>query len=135
MLFRGLIGTIAIAALLPSITAVQAFDGGKYPDLSGQWRAVRPPGVTGQALADRLKGFGNVEVLRTYAQRDAISPPVAVVRMSDDAAAALRRSAAGTLIIAASFHRSMPISTSVQHTSEGNGPARPTRPGTGAPPD
>ncbi len=63
--------------------------------------APAEPGVTGQALADRLKGFGNVEVLRTYAQRDAISPPVAVVRMSDDAAAALRRSAAGTLIIEA----------------------------------
>jgi hypothetical protein len=34
MLFRGSIGTIAIAALLTSIAAVQAFDAAKYPDLS-----------------------------------------------------------------------------------------------------
>jgi len=63
--------------------------------------APAEPGVTGQTLADRLNRFGNVEVLRTYAQHDTISPPIAVVRMSDDNAAAFRRSAAGTLIIEA----------------------------------
>jgi len=66
--------------------------------------APAEPGVTGQALADRLNRLGNVEVLRTYAQRDTISPPIAVARMSDDSAAALRRSAAGTLIIEADGH-------------------------------
>jgi subtilisin len=63
--------------------------------------APAEPGMTGQALADQLNRVGNIEILRTYAQRDAMSPPIAVVRMSDDNAAALRRSAASTLIIEA----------------------------------
>jgi subtilisin len=57
------------------------------------------PGVSGQALEERLNQFGNVEILRTRDRRDTIAPPIAVVRMADDAAAALRRIAAGTLII------------------------------------
>src|SRR5438876_2167835 len=46
-------------------------------------------GVSGQALAERLNQFGNIEILRTHDRRDAIAPAIAVVRMSDDAAAAL----------------------------------------------
>ena len=62
-------------------------------------------GVSGQALAERLNQFGNIEILRrTHDRRDAIAPAIAVVRMSDDAAAALRRSAAGTLIIEPDGH-------------------------------
>jgi subtilisin len=57
-------------------------------------------GIGGQALAERLNKFGgNVEYLETHDRREAAVPPVAVVRMSDDTAAAMRRSAAGTLII------------------------------------
>jgi hypothetical protein len=55
-------------------------------------------GMTRQALVDRLNQMGNVEILRTYAERDAISPPIAVVRMSDENTAALRRSTAGAIM-------------------------------------
>jgi subtilisin len=56
-------------------------------------------GVTRQALVDRLNRLGGVEILRSYAERDGICPPIAVVRVSDDNAAALRRSTAGTFVI------------------------------------
>jgi hypothetical protein len=56
MLFRGSICAIAVAALLSS--PVQAFDDAKYPDFSGQWRAVRPPGVDGQSAFDPTKPWG-----------------------------------------------------------------------------
>lgn len=64
-------------------------------------------GVTRQALVDRLNRLGNIEILRTYAERHAtFSPPIAVVRMSDETAAelhryaaALRRSPAGAFVI------------------------------------
>jgi hypothetical protein len=52
-------GTIAIIALLASIVAAHAFDDAKYPDLSGQWRSVRPPGVGGQAAFDPTKPWGH----------------------------------------------------------------------------
>jgi len=61
--------------------------------------APAAPGVSGQALEERLNQFGNVEILRTRDRRDTIAPPIAVVRMADDVAAALRRIAAGSLII------------------------------------
>src|SRR5439155_6211320 len=60
MPFRGAIGTIAIAALLASVAAVQAFDDAKYPDLSGQWRAVNL-GVGGQAAFDPAKAWGRAQ--------------------------------------------------------------------------
>jgi hypothetical protein len=59
MLFRGSICAIAITALSASIVAVQAFDDATYPDLSGQWRAVRPPGVDGQAAFDPTRPWGH----------------------------------------------------------------------------
>jgi subtilisin len=62
------------------------------------------PGVSGQALEERLNQLGNIEILRTRDRRDTVAPPIAVVRMADDAAAALRRSAAGTLIIEPDLH-------------------------------
>ena len=57
------------------------------------------PGETTQTLIDRLKRVADVEILQTYAELGTISPPVAVVRMSDENAAALRRSAGGALVI------------------------------------
>src|SRR6266446_6754902 len=48
MLYQNLIGTGVFAAVLATSTTAQAFDDAKYPDLSGQWVAVRMPGVTGQ---------------------------------------------------------------------------------------
>jgi hypothetical protein len=58
MLLRGSICTFAVAALLTSIAAVQAFDDANYPDFSGQWRALRPPGVDGQAAFDPTRPWG-----------------------------------------------------------------------------
>jgi hypothetical protein len=56
MLYRNLIFTGALAAL--TATAAQAFDDAKYPDLSGQWVAVRIAGVTGQPAFDPTKPWG-----------------------------------------------------------------------------
>jgi subtilisin len=61
-------------------------------------------GMTRQALIDRLNRLGDVEILRTYPERDTISPPIAVVRMSDVNAAALRRSTAGAFVIEPDRH-------------------------------
>lgn len=69
---------------------------------SGRHYMIAPaaPGVTQQELVDRLKRAGNVEILRTYAERETIaSPPMAVVRMADESAEALRRSSAGAFVI------------------------------------
>jgi hypothetical protein len=57
------------------------------------------PGMTRQALVDRLNRLGDIEILRTYPERDTISPPVAVLRVSDETAAMLRRSTAGAFIV------------------------------------
>src|SRR4030081_2529711 len=61
--------------------------------------APTTPGLTRQALIDRLNRLGEVEILRTYAERDATSPPIAVVRVSDETAATLRRFTAGAFVI------------------------------------
>src|SRR5258708_10832004 len=66
--------------------------------------APAAPGMTRQAMLDRLNRLGEVEILRTYAERDSISPPIAVVRMSDVNAAALRRSTAGAFVIEPDRH-------------------------------
>jgi hypothetical protein len=58
MLFRGSIGTIAIALLLTSVAAARAFDDTKYPDFSGQWRPARLVGVDGQQAFDPTKPWG-----------------------------------------------------------------------------
>jgi hypothetical protein len=58
MHFRGSICAIAMAALFASGAAVQAFEDGQYPDFSGQWRAVRPPGVDGQSAFDPTRPWG-----------------------------------------------------------------------------
>jgi subtilisin len=56
-------------------------------------------GATRQTLVDRLNQLGNVEIVRSHAERESISPPIAVVRLSDENAAALRRSSAGAFVI------------------------------------
>src|SRR4029077_6119300 len=58
MVERNSIAALAIAtALFASTTAVQAFDDAKYPDLSGQWNAVRL-GVGGQPAFDPTRPWG-----------------------------------------------------------------------------
>jgi hypothetical protein len=58
MLYRNLIGAGILTALLMASMPVQAFDDAKYPDLNGQWIAVRVPGVTGQPAFDPTKPWG-----------------------------------------------------------------------------
>ncbi len=58
MLYRNLVGAGVFAALLATSTAAQAFDDAQYPDLSGQWVAVRVPGVGGQPAFDPTKPWG-----------------------------------------------------------------------------
>jgi hypothetical protein len=61
MLMRVSSGLLAaIAGGVACLTAAQAFDDGKYPDLSGQWVAVRMR-VPGQAAFDPTKGWGNFQ--------------------------------------------------------------------------
>jgi len=67
---------------------------------NGQYMiAPTAAGSTKQTLIDRLDRAGGIEVLRTYAERATLSPPVAVVRMSEENAATLHRSAGGALVI------------------------------------
>jgi len=56
-------------------------------------------GETRQTLIDRLNRVADVEIVQTYAERGIISPPMAMVRTSDENAAALRRSTGGELVI------------------------------------
>jgi len=58
MCYRNLIGAGVFAALLTVSIAAQAFDDAKYPDFSGQWVAVRIPGVKGQPAFDPTKPWG-----------------------------------------------------------------------------
>ncbi len=55
---RNWFGAIALAASLVTATAVFAFEDAQYPDLSGQWVAVRLAGVTGQPAFDPTRPWG-----------------------------------------------------------------------------
>src|SRR4051794_10228234 len=58
MLVGRSIGAIAlVAALVTSVTAAPAADAGQYPNLAGQWVAVRL-GVGGQPAYDPTKSWG-----------------------------------------------------------------------------
>src|SRR5260370_19214578 len=77
-------------------------------------------GVTRQTLIDRLNRVADVEIVQTYGERGTISPPIAVVRTSEENAAALTRSRGGARIIepdrylrAASFMGSWPPSPAI----------------------
>jgi subtilisin len=56
-------------------------------------------GETRQTLIDRLKRVADLEIVQSYPERGTVSPPVAVVRSSDESVAALRRSTGGALVI------------------------------------
>ena len=57
-MYRSLIGVAAAGAMLAmALTSAVAFDDAKYPDLSGQWVAVRL-GVRGQPAFDPTKPWG-----------------------------------------------------------------------------
>jgi len=73
----------------------------KFASTRNSYYMIAPagPGVSRQTLIDRLNRVADVEVVQTYAERGTISPPIAVVRTSDENAAALRRSTGGALII------------------------------------
>src|SRR3981189_88535 len=73
----------------------------KFASTRNSYYMIAPSGrgVTGQTLIDRLNRVADVEVVQTYAERGTISPPIAVVRTSDENAAALPRSTGGALII------------------------------------
>ena len=60
MLFRGLIGAVAVMAVLTATSVgARAFDDAQYPNLKGQWLRARPPaGVIGQAPFDPDKSWG-----------------------------------------------------------------------------
>src|SRR6266446_992649 len=62
---------------------------------------IAPAGldVTRQTLVERLNQLGNIEIQRTYVERENICPPISVVRASDETMAALRRSLAGAFVI------------------------------------
>ena len=73
----------------------------KFASTRNSYYMIAPSGlgVTRQTLIDRLSRVADVEVVQTYAERGTISPPIAVVRTSDENAAALRRSTGGALVI------------------------------------
>src|SRR5215469_11710895 len=57
MHYRNALGVIGLA-LVATCSVAQAFDDTKYPDLWGQWVAVRIPGVGGQPAFDPTKPWG-----------------------------------------------------------------------------
>ena len=73
----------------------------KFASTRNSYYMIAPAGhgVSRQTLIDRLNRVADVEVVQTCAERGTISPPIAVVRTSDENAAALRRSTGGALII------------------------------------
>jgi len=59
MLYRSLIGTVALAAgLVAVVVDAKAFDQAKYPDWTGAWRRIPVAGVTGQPGYDQTKRLG-----------------------------------------------------------------------------
>ena len=58
MLYRSLLGAIALAALSVSTAGAQIVDYSKYPDLKGQWDRFAVPGLAGQPSFDQTKPWG-----------------------------------------------------------------------------
>jgi subtilisin len=75
----------------------------RHPSTRNSQYMIAPgtPGLTRQMLGDRLNRMNGVEIVRMHPERGTVSPPVAVARMSDETASAVRRSAGGELFIEA----------------------------------
>ena len=75
----------------------------KHPSGRNSQYMIAPalPGLTGPMLSDRLSRMDGAEIVSTHPERGTVSPPIAVVRMSDENAAAVRRSIGGELFIEA----------------------------------
>jgi hypothetical protein len=58
MLYRSLLGAIALVALSVSTASGQIVDYSKYPDLKGQWNRFAVPGLFGQPSFDQTKPWG-----------------------------------------------------------------------------
>jgi hypothetical protein len=58
MLYRRLIGAIAVAALVMPLGGVRAADGAKYPDWRGAWARFVVRGLGGQPSFDQTKPWG-----------------------------------------------------------------------------
>jgi hypothetical protein len=58
MLYRSLLGAIALAALSVSTAGAQIFDYSKYPNLKGQWNRFVVPGLPGLPSFDQTKPWG-----------------------------------------------------------------------------
>src|SRR5258706_15207691 len=73
----------------------------KFASTRNSYYMIAPAGhgVSRQTPIDRLNRVADVEVVQTCAARGTISPPIAVVRTSDENAAALRRSTGGGMVI------------------------------------
>jgi hypothetical protein len=73
MLFRGSIAAMAlVAAVSATWVAAQAYDVAPYPDLSGMWRRVPVPGVTGQPGYDQTKIQGRAQEAPLTAEYQAV---------------------------------------------------------------
>jgi hypothetical protein len=73
MLFRGSIAAMAlVAAVSATGVAAQAYDVAPYPDLSGMWRRVPVPGVTGQPGYDQTKIQGRAQEAPLTAEYQAV---------------------------------------------------------------
>ena len=58
MLYRSLIGTVALAAgLAMAGVDAQAFDQTKYPDWAGAWRRIRSPASPASPVTIRPSGW------------------------------------------------------------------------------
>jgi subtilisin len=75
--------------------------------------------VNEQALLERLGRLTEAEVVRTVVAETRIGPPIAVVRMTPRQVAALRRSAAGTLVV----ERDVPLVPAALLTADGRSSA------------
>ena len=58
MLYRSLLGAIALAALSVSTANAEILDYSKYPNLKGQWNRFIVPGLPGQPSFDQTKPWG-----------------------------------------------------------------------------
>src|ERR1700682_2654010 len=58
MLYRSLLGAIALAALSVPAANAEILDYSKYPNLKGQWSRVIVPGLPGQPSFDQTKPWG-----------------------------------------------------------------------------